>query len=87
MPDFRVRFKASAEKEFFRLPESVSDRIFPRIKALATDPRPTGCKKLIGAKDTWRIRIGDYRVVYTIDDEIRQVEVTRIAHRREVYQL
>jgi mRNA interferase RelE/StbE len=86
VPEYQVALKSSAEKEFFRLPESVTDRIFPRIKALATDPRPNGCKKLIGGRNAWRIRIGDYRVIYTIDDELGRVEVTRIAHRREVYQ-
>lgn len=86
MPEYRVAFKSSAEKELFHLPENISARIFPRIKALATDPRPHGSKKLRGGTDEWRIRVGDYRVVYTIDDEIRKVEVTRIAHRREVYE-
>jgi mRNA interferase RelE/StbE len=87
VPEYRVALKSSAEKEFFRLPEPVSARIFPKIKALGIDPRPSGCKKLIGGSNTWRIRIGDYRVVYTIEDEIKKIEVTRIAHRREVYQL
>jgi mRNA interferase RelE/StbE len=84
--EYRVALKSSAEKEFFRLPGTVSDRIFPKIKALGTAPRPNGCKKLVGGRNLWRIRIGDYRVVYTIDDESRKVEVTRIAHRREIYQ-
>ena len=86
MPEYRVALKSSAEKELFRLPERISARIFSKIKALGVDPRPNGCKKLIGGRDVWRIRIGDYRVIYTIDDEIKKVEVTRIAHRRAVYQ-
>jgi mRNA interferase RelE/StbE len=85
VPEYRVALKASAEKEFFRLPDPVSVRIFPRIKALATSPRPQGCKKLSGGRDEWRIRAGDYRVIYTLDDEEKTVKVTRIAHRREVY--
>jgi mRNA interferase RelE/StbE len=87
VPEYRVALKSSAEKELFRLPDPVSARIFPKIKALGTDPRPNGCKKLIGGRNFWRIRIGDYRVIYAIDDEIKKVEVTRIAHRREVYQV
>ena len=86
MPEYRVTLKSSAEKEFFRLSEPISDRILPRIKALGTDPRPQGCKKLRGGQDAWRIRIGDYRVIYTIDDKEKQVKVTRIGHRREVYE-
>ena len=66
------------------MPESISARIFPKIKALGTDPRPNGCKKLSGGRDEWRIRVGDYRVIYTVDDDKKIVKVTRIAHRREV---
>ena len=85
MPEYRVTLKSSAEKEFLRLPDPVSVRIFPRIKALATNPRPQGCKKLKGGRDEWRIRVGDYRVIYTVDDEEKIVKVTRIAHRLDVY--
>ena len=56
-----------------------------QISALAGDPRPAGCKKLRGHKDLWRIRAGDYRVVYIIDDANSLVSIIRIAHRREVY--
>jgi len=68
VPEYRVAFKASAEKEFFRLPDSLANRIFPRIKAFGADPRPQGCKKLSGGRDQWRIYVGDYRVIYT--DEV-----------------
>jgi mRNA interferase RelE/StbE len=61
-------------------------RVIPRIENLGTNPRPSGCKKLRSAYYEWRIRIGEYRVVYTIDDPKKEVEVTRIAHRREVYE-
>jgi len=86
VPEYRVAFKSSAEKELIRLPGNTIARIFPRIKALATDPRPHGSKKLRGGTAEGRIRIGDDRVVYTIDDQAGKVEVTRIAHRREVYE-
>lgn len=55
------------------------------IEPLAAVPRPVGCKKLKGGDKEWRIRIGDYRIVYEIDDHARTVDITRIAHRREVY--
>jgi mRNA interferase RelE/StbE len=55
------------------------------IRGLANDPRPSGCRKLSGSKHDWRIRVGDYRVVYEIADEIRIVRVNRVRHRREVY--
>jgi mRNA interferase RelE/StbE len=60
-------------------------RIMPRLEHLTTAPRPSGCKKLKGGDNEWRIRVGDYRIVYEIDDAARTVDVTRIAHRREVY--
>jgi len=63
----------------------LNERIFPSLESLAANPRPPGCKKLKGGDNEWRIRVGDYRVVYTIDDGKFLVEVTRIRHRSEVY--
>ena len=67
-----------------KLPARVYDRVDGAILALADDPRPPGCTKL-GDRDDWRIRVGDYRIVYGIDDERRMVEILNIAHRRDVY--
>ena len=63
----------------------VSMRILPKIWALADNPRPPGCKKLAGYKDMWRIRIGDYRVLYTIDDAGNIVIIMMVSHRGEAY--
>jgi len=52
---------------------------------LADNPRPYGCRKLTGSDRDWRIRVGDYRIVYEIDDQVREVRVMRIRHRREAY--
>ena len=68
-----------------RLSPEVRARVVPSILALATNPRPAGCRKLAGGKSDWRIRVGDYRVVYEIADEVRIVRVNRVRHRREVY--
>ena len=86
MSSYRVDLTASAEKELHGLPAKMIGRIVPRLEHLAAAPRPPGCKKLKGGANEWRIRIGDYRVVYEIDDTARTVDVTRIAHRREVYE-
>jgi mRNA interferase RelE/StbE len=83
---YLVTFAASAGKELTGLPTDVIARLLPRIRELASNPRPTGCKKLHGYRNRWRIRAGDYRVVYTIDDAGKSVDITRIAHRKEVYQ-
>jgi mRNA interferase RelE/StbE len=82
---YRVIVERSAEKDLKRLSTAVRARVAPALIALATNPRPTGSRKLAGSKSDWRIRVGDYRVVYEIADEIRIVRVNRVRHRREVY--
>ena len=86
MSIYRVALTSSTEKELHRLPTKVIARIIPRLEQLASAPRPPGCKKLKGGDKEWRIRVGDYRIVYVIDDSARTVDVTRVAHRREVYE-
>ena len=82
---YRVLLERAAEKDLARLSPGIHDRVIVAIQALATSPRPPGCRKLAGSKNDWRIRVGDYRVVYEIADEIRIVRVNRVRHRREVY--
>jgi mRNA interferase RelE/StbE len=81
---YAVQLKPSARKELESLPSSVLTRVFRKIELLADDLRPAGCKKLKGYKDQWRIRMGDWRVVYIVDDPAKLVSITRIAHRREI---
>ena len=86
VPSYRVALTSGAAKELHKLPNQVVERIFPRMESLASNPRPPGCKKMQGGDREYRIRAGDYRVVYTIDDKNLLVEVTRIRHRKDVYQ-
>lgn len=79
-----VRLHPEAARAFRRLRGAVRERIESAIDALAADPRPRGAAKLVG-RDDFRIRVGDYRIVYAVDDEQQLVLVARIAHRREVY--
>jgi mRNA interferase RelE/StbE len=67
-----------------RLPQSIHNRVSDRILALEENPRPPGCKKLHG-QEAYRVRIGDYRVLYTIDDARKTVVVYSVSHRREAY--
>lgn len=83
---YSVALKSSARKELARLSASLIERIVPKLEMLGTDPRPAGCRKLKGGDSEWRIRIGDYRVVYTIDDHEETITVSRIRHRSEVYE-
>ena len=82
---YRVFLERAAEKDLARLSSEVHDRVISAIRGLASDPRPPGCRKLSGSKNDWRIRVGDYRVVYEIADEVRIARVNRVRHRREVY--
>ena len=83
--NYRVILKPSAEKDLNRLPKSIKSRVLDRLAELQTNPRPTGSVKLAGAHATYRLRVGDYRVVYEVDDSRHTVFATIIAHRREVY--
>ena len=85
MVKYSLAIKPSAQKELDALADDLFTRIDRKILSLADNPRPAGCKKLKGYKDQWRVRVGDWRVVYIIDDTAKLVSVTRIAHRREVY--
>ena len=84
MASYSVSIKPSAVKELEGVPIKDRRRIVRHIQGLATDPRPSGCEKLTG-DDRYRVRQGDYRVVYGVDDVERQVLVVKIGHRRDVY--
>ncbi|MBM4467669.1 MAG: type II toxin-antitoxin system RelE/ParE family toxin [Chloroflexi bacterium] len=82
---YTVRLKRSAEKELEDLPDHVHDRIVKRLLALEQDPRPRGVKKLKGRAEEYRLRAGDYRILYVVDDAAQVVEIIAIRHRREAY--
>ncbi len=85
MADYKITLARSARKELENLPVSLAERILEKIEALSVTPRPSGSIKLHGEKNLWRIRIGDYRVVYAIFDSAQLIDVSIIRHRREVY--
>ena len=82
---YEVQIERRAERDLRSLSTALFQRIIPHIKALANNPRPPGCHKLAGSKNDWRIRVGDYRVVYEVDDRRKVVKIFRVRHRREVY--
>jgi mRNA interferase RelE/StbE len=82
---YTVEFERPARKDLDRLDQQVRARIVRKIAALADDPRPPGVVRLSGRHDMWRIRIGDYRVVYEIRDERLTVTIIRVARRGSVY--
>jgi len=82
---FKVNITSSAERDLRRLDRPVKSRIVTAILALASDPRPHGCLRVKSEEGVWRIRIGDWRVGYTVDDDAGEVLVFRIAHRSDFY--
>ena len=85
MADYSISFARSARKELERFSDEIADRILAKLEALTENPRPPGVIKLHGQKNLWRMRIGDYRVVYSVDDLSKAIDVSIIRHRREVY--
>ncbi len=85
MASYRVELTRSAEKDLRRIDRSQTVVIYSALERLENEPRPHGVKKLVGADRTYRIRIGDYRIVYEIEDNVLVVLVVRIAHRKDVY--
>lgn len=84
MGSYSLFLKKSAERDLRKIPHTELQRIIQRIKELAATPRPSSSEKLAG-QDAYRIRQGDYRIVYTVDDDRQLIEIIKIGHRREVY--
>ena len=82
---YRIIVKPSARKEIERINKPDRLKIIDGITSLSEEPRPSGCKKLVSFKSTYRIRVGDYRIIYTIMDSDLIIEVIKVAHRRESY--
>ena len=85
MAEYSIVFARTARRELEVLDSSTISRILPKIESLAVLPRPYGSRKLTGEKHLWRIRIGDYRVIYSILDKERRIDITAVRHRREAY--
>jgi mRNA interferase RelE/StbE len=83
--EYTITFARSARKELQSLDSAIASRVLRRIETLVLTPRPVGILKLEGANDLWRIRVGDWRVVFRIDDRERLVDIVAVRHRREVY--
>lgn len=82
---YELRLARSARKELEALPDAVLARVARHLDLLPDTPRPPGCKKLRGATDLWRLRVGDYRIIYAVDDTTRVIEVRAIRDRKDAY--
>jgi len=85
MASYKVALKPSVEKDLRLLPQSVVSRVFKQIEALGNEPFPRQSRKLAGAEQLYRVRVGDYRVVYGIDKAAKEVIIHYVRHRRDVY--
>ncbi len=83
---YTISIKPSALKELSKLPKATVKKAEKAISALAENPRPDGVKKLKGSEeDLYRIRVGDYRIIYSIEEEIKIVDILKIGHRKDIY--
>ncbi|HEU0143682.1 MAG TPA: type II toxin-antitoxin system RelE/ParE family toxin [Nitrososphaera sp.] len=85
MASYKVEWKRSAVKELRDLPKDAVERILKAVELLSENPYPVGVRKLVGSEHTYRIREGDYRVIYTVTASSVVVEIIRVGHRKDVY--
>lgn len=85
-PRYTVCINRPAQKEIRSLDAGARARVIEELRALAGEPRPPGCRKLVGARDRWRVRVGDYRVIYTVEDLERVVRIVAVRHRSKAYE-
>ena len=83
--NYRIEWSRSAVRELRAIDQSIAIKILEIVGRLKDDPRPKGVKKLKGFKDLWRLRVGQYRVIYFLGDAVRLVRVERVGHRRDIY--
>ncbi len=82
---YEIIIKPSAEKSFAKLPALQQRKIFSAIELLVTNPKPSGVKKLKSSAELYRIRVGDYRVIYSIENDVLTINIFKIGHRSDIY--
>jgi mRNA interferase RelE/StbE len=85
MASYEIEVTRSAEKALFKLPKTSLTRVLQRIEALADDPFPPGCKRLVGQKSVYRLRVASYRIVYEVLSKVVRIRILKIGHRKHVY--
>ena len=85
MPRYEVRISQTAAKQLRKLPQEDQERVAAKASSLATDPRPAGTHKLRGYEDVWRVRVGPYRILYSVADAEVIVIVLKVGHRSSIY--
>ncbi len=85
MDSYKIEWRNSTRRDIRRIAREHVSRIVAAVSSLADNPRPAGCTKLSGSERAYRIRVGDYRIVYEVFDEAVYIEVIKVGHRRDVY--
>jgi mRNA interferase RelE/StbE len=85
MDSYSLSWKSSAERELRKLPPPIIDRLVALAESLRSNPYPNGATKMVATQNTWRLREGEYRMIYKVVSNILTVEIIRVGHRREVY--
>lgn len=83
---YQILILPAAQRQLKKLPATTQQALITQIEHLADNPRPTNCKKLKGRQNQYRIRVGDYRIIYSVEDARLAVRVIKVGHRRDVYE-
>lgn len=86
MREYVILLSSTARKQLDKLDDKTGDKLLLQIEKLSKNPRPPGCKKLKGYSNSWRIRVGDYRIIYEVEDKILRILVIGIGHRKDIYE-
>ena len=82
---YTLLIERDAEKGFKRIPKNISNKLITKIKSLKDNPKPGGCRKITGSENDYRVRVGDYRVIYEINENNKQVIILAVGHRKDIY--
>ena len=85
MGSYKVSVKESVQKDLRKIDKRYVPKILAEVEALAGKPRPANSRKLVGSQRSYRLRVGDYRIIYFVDDQAKQIEIQRVGHRGDVY--
>jgi len=82
---YKIEFLKTAEKEFYRLPKQIQERMAKKLEGLKTDPYPSGVKALKNGQGRLRLRVGDYRIIYRVENDILVILIITVGHRKNIY--
>lgn len=85
MESYKIEWKSSAQKELRKLDKTVIPRLIEAVAALANNPYPVGCRKIVGSESSYRVRVGNYRIIYQVQNQELIIEIIKVGHRQSIY--